>query len=381
MALVVASGPAGAVISGAGCGPAWQVVSSPNVTLHDEGLVATAAASATDAWGVGWYAVGGNVFRALTMHWDGSAWTAVSAPAVGAVEDTLEAVTSGAQGTWAVGLTRDTWGNRDPIHPLILHWDGTAWQVSPAAELPVAQNMLGGVTGSAADDVWAVGEATNGSPSAKRRPLVEHWNGTAWSLVPTPDLTNSAGLSGVTEVTPTDVWAVGWRSQGQHTATLAEHWDGSTWTVVPTPSRPGQDTGMRAISAASSTEVWMAGSSAPFSKPAAYRPVGELWDGTSWSAVAAPSMGRLTYFLGVVAPASGQAVAVGEGRATPGGPYLTLVERWDGSSWSIEDSPSPGPAINYLYGVAEAGGTTWAVGAYEDGTGRLLTLIEESCSA
>src|SRR5439155_12879397 len=120
-----------------------------------------------------------------------------------------------------------------------LHWEGTAWQVSPAAELPVAQNMLGGVTGSATNDVWAVGEASKGSPSAKRRPLAEHWNGTAWSIVPTPDLTNSAGFSGVTEISPTDVWAVGWRSKGLRTATLTEHWDGSTWTVAPTPFRPG----------------------------------------------------------------------------------------------------------------------------------------------
>ena len=102
-ALIVASVPARAATSGGGCGPSWHIVPSPNVSLHDEGLVATAAGSATDAWGVGWYGVGGSVFRSLTMHWDGFAWTAVSAPPVGAVEDTLEAVTSGAQGTWAVG--------------------------------------------------------------------------------------------------------------------------------------------------------------------------------------------------------------------------------------------------------------------------------------
>jgi hypothetical protein len=137
---------------------------------------------------------------------------------------------------------------------------------------------------------------------------------------------------------------------------------------------------MRSISAASSTEVWAAGYSSPDSRPSAYRPFAERWDGASWTGVAPPPLPRRSYLLGVAALGPGQAVAVGQGVLVTNGGEVTLIERWDGISWSIESSPSPGPGYNVLLGAASAGGTTWAVGGYENATGHLRTLVEESCS-
>ena len=71
--------------------------------------------------------------------------------------------------------------------------------------------------------------------------LVEHWNGSAWSVVPSPNApgTRSNSLVSVSAVAANDVWAVGYSLIGFTHQTLIEHWDGSSWTWcrVRTPPR------------------------------------------------------------------------------------------------------------------------------------------------
>jgi hypothetical protein len=88
-------------------------------------------------------------------------------------------------------------------------------------------NDLTGVAVLAADNAWAVGSdaGTNGGQT-----LVEHWNGAAWSVVPSPD--PGAGgdfLTAVSAVSPTDIWAVGEYETGGQSKTLIVQWNGTTW--------------------------------------------------------------------------------------------------------------------------------------------------------
>jgi hypothetical protein len=53
----------------------------------------------------------------------------------------------------------------------------------------VPGNFFNGVSGVASNDVWAVGTG-----SSSTTPLVEHWNGTQWSIVSTPSLPPSGGV-------------------------------------------------------------------------------------------------------------------------------------------------------------------------------------------
>jgi hypothetical protein len=66
--------------------------------------------------------------------------------------------------------------------------------------------------------------------------LAETWNGSTWSLVPTPDAYRSRDIEllAVSCVRASDCFAVG-IDFGRHAlvTTLAERWDGHTWTVVP----------------------------------------------------------------------------------------------------------------------------------------------------
>ena len=117
----------------------------------------------------------------------------------------LNAVTAlGPNDVWAVGSHT---GLSTP-RPLMFHWDGQAWHEVPApagADLGVWQ----AVSGIATNDIWAVGlsySAAYCSPA----PLIGHWTGSQWTVVPLPGSVPEAGvLRGVFARTPTDVWAVG----------------------------------------------------------------------------------------------------------------------------------------------------------------------------
>jgi hypothetical protein len=126
-------------------------------------------------------------------------------------------------------------------------------------------------------------------------------------------------LEDVAAISPTDVWAVG-RQWGYIGSTLEFrthilHWDGSSWSHILSPNAPAAFTNfLQGVAGRSPTEVWAVG----------------------WSR---------------------------QSGAVP----KTLIERWDGATWSVVESPNPGPVGNYLEEVAVAGKSeAWAVGSIYD---------------
>ena len=57
------------------------------------------------------------------------------------------------------------------------------------------------------------------------------------------------------------------------------------------------------------------------------------------------------------------------------GSVQTLIERWNGSKWSIVSSPDPSSTFNDLQGVARVPGSNkiWAVGTSDTNPGKTLT--------
>lgn len=150
--------------------------------------------------------------------------------------------------------------------PLIEHWNGKEW-VRIASPLPPGFNiqsgtsMLTGISAVSSSDVWAIGWYTNGGPDSIKT-LTLHFNGQSWSMVPSPDPgSNESRFAGIAAISGADVWAVGlYYAQGAggtKYSTLIEHWDGKAWSIAPTP----QVGGLSAISAVSSSDVWAAGDS------------------------------------------------------------------------------------------------------------------------
>ena len=110
----------------------------------------------------------------------------------------------------------------------------------------ITNSCLSGAAVIGSADMWAVGDIgtgtgcnpfqTVGGGSGPVQTLAEHFNGTGWSVVPTPAL--NAALSGVAGAADNDVWAVGDQAQGSSFNTLIEHWDGTSWAVTPSPKLP-----------------------------------------------------------------------------------------------------------------------------------------------
>ena len=114
------------------------------------------------------------------------------------------------------------------------HWDGTIWTVVPTPNPSSIANLLAAATALSTKNVWAVG---NYGPGATQHTLVEHWNGQRWNVVPSPNVAGEGVanyLWAIGAIAPNDIWVVGdSESSGVPDAPLALHWDGAVWTMYP----------------------------------------------------------------------------------------------------------------------------------------------------
>jgi hypothetical protein len=264
--------------------------------------------------------------------------------------------TNSSTDAWAVGTFR---GPSSPaFQTLIEHFDGTAWRAIKSPNVGSSSNELNAVSADSSTDAWTVGFEFAGNAN---RTLIEHWNGTRWSVTPSPNLgAGSNTLFGVAAISPNDAWAVG-QSVGNVNATLALHWDGSSWAIVSSPNPPLVGGFFTAVAAVSINDVWAVGRVGEDDAPLA-----EHWDGATWTIVSTPTIFTEAIFSGATAVSASDVWAVGNQGSR------TLTEHWNGSAWSIVDSPNPLPSSkgnNFLTGVtALSSNDVWAVGATLDFT-------------
>jgi hypothetical protein len=356
------------------------VVPSVDPSATANTLTAVSARTASDAWAVGFY-TGPNEHDGrimLTERWDGSRWRQVATPNVQFFDEKLLAVSaSGANEAWAVGSTNKT--GFASTNPIAAHWDGSAWTIVPTpATSGSARSILAGVVDFGTSNAWAVGRSRNG------RVLVEHWDGSAWSLVAVPDPAVPAGstlasstLTGVAATSPTDIWAVGsYAVSGTALTgkTLTMHYDGTAWTVVPSPSPSGGTTlnplrtVLNSVTAISPTDVWAVGNT--FTTDGTNLPdkvVSMHWNGTAWRLVSTANPGTNAVLTGVSARSATDVWAVGyhDDRSGSIPIRVTVTEHWTGSSWTVVPSPNGTSGDTSLFGVSVTPGTgpVWAVGA------------------
>jgi hypothetical protein len=255
-------------------GTRWRVVPSPNLAdpSGGAGLNGVDAVSASTAFAVGssFSTATGN--RAVAVRWNGSAWSRSTVGPTAFPHSRLVSVKAfSATDAWAVGS--DEQNTFD--HTLVMHFDGTSWQQVAAPDPGTRNSFLTGVTGAAPNDVWAVGYVQNLPYGNRiRLPLVVHWNGTAWSEVTIPGTptNNSTYLYGVSAVSSTDAWAVGYRF-GNGDGAYVARWNGTSWSPVTAPAMSTLQT----VSARSGNDVWVAGYDASGSAAVGH------WNGSAWT--------------------------------------------------------------------------------------------------
>ncbi len=261
---------------------------------------------------------------------------------------------------------------------LVESWDGRAWSVAQSDSRGV-DSWLNGAACPTTDWCVAVGgdSPTGDSDNPLDQTLVEVRAGSRWSVVPSPTPGNGdqSDLQSVACTSKTFCMAVGSFSPVSNpydpeVKPLTEVWDGTRWTVVPSGiANLGRQTVLRSVVCMTHDSCTAVGSTSSIS--ATGDSIGhalvERWDGSTWTMTATPSPGRKSSLESVSCPSANSCVAVGSFSAQTSGDR-TLVERWDGSAWSIVSSPGHGSDPSSLQSVScTSASTCLAVGSYSSG--------------
>jgi hypothetical protein len=116
------------------------------------------------------------------------------------------------------------------------------WNHSPSPTPSDLFSHFFGIAAVSPNDVWAVGEYDSlaGTSTPAMRGVTAHWNGSAWSLVPTPSVgVTGTTLTGVAAAASNDVWAIGYTNTYGTPETLVQRWNGAQWSVVSSPAFGG----------------------------------------------------------------------------------------------------------------------------------------------
>lgn len=185
-----------------------------------------------------------------------------------------------------------------------------------------------------------------------------------WHTIPSVDPLSDYGdddtLVAASTVNAMDAWAVGYSTDFDRRPggfrTLSEHWDGTKWSVVPMPNSTAAPWNeLFGVAAVSSNDVWAVGSVGTGEGPGGYRSLIEHWDGKSWT-IQNDTM-PLSYLTSVSAKSANDVWVAGSTNY----PGTGLVVHWDGTHWTRMLIPGSGPMV--FRGIDELSPTDiWAVG-------------------
>jgi len=267
---------------------------------------------------------------------------------------------------WTVGYIKagsPTWATLT----LAEHWDGTEWTVIPTPNPSATINDLMAVAARATDDVWAVGTKEVGTPFRTLRPLVIHWDGSSWQEITDSALErDNSTFDGIEIVSENEIWFGG-------DGIRAARWNGSTFVITSMPVfETGSCSGTYGcghstedFAAIASDDVWAVGGAGDGD----YSYVSQIfhWDGSAWAHVPGPSISYDQRLYGVAALATDDVWAVGDiTAADPTDPGLLIVH-WDGSGWTRVATPLFTHVRGALHDiVALAPNDIWAAGIYTE---------------
>ena len=125
----------------------------------------------------------------------------------------------------------------------------------------------------------------------------------------------------------------------------------SRWSVVASPNRGSTSDALRAVSCLTASSCVAVGSY--LNQAGISRTLIESWNGTKWSVVKSPNESSYGNTLsGINCTSSTYCVAVGDYVESESEDIeLTLIETWDGNSWSVAPSANPSSSTDALSSV------------------------------
>jgi hypothetical protein len=365
--------------------PSWSIVRTPNPAgARDSVLTDVSCPAPRACTSVGYFTDRAGAGEALAERSHGGRWAIEPTPAsTGARAALLFGVSCpSVRSCVAVGSVTARSGI---TVPLVERWNGSRWSIEPTPTRAVARrarvSYLAGVSCSSTRACVAVGHAGN-SVGTSGSTLAERWVGGRWRLARTPARAGArvSFLSGVSCTSSVACTAVGYTTTRSGIAlTLAERWDGTRWALQQTPTplttASVQLTGVSCPAPTSCTAVGF------FAVTGFDVMLAERWDGSRWSIEHAryPAGARAVQLTAVSCPSPTSCTAVGSFNNRVGFD-VTLAERRGGGRWAIERPANPAGAV----GSTLAGVSCWsatrclAVGGFTDRGGTGMTLARAS---
>jgi hypothetical protein len=179
-------------------------------------------------------------------------------------------------------------------------WNGSSWTVLPTPHIGGNASFID-VSCPTSSDCVAVGDV---SAAARRNLIIELWNGTNWTIQKSPQFLHKAGpgFNSVSCATPSSCTALGEYLTKTGSQTLVVHWNGTSWVQQHVPSSVTSP--LFRVSCSSGTSCTAVGVEAAVH-----------WNGTTWTAqrpVAPPgAIGHTFQLYGVSCPTTSVCEAVG----------------------------------------------------------------------
>lgn len=179
-----------------------------------------------------------------------------------------------------------------------------------------------------------------------------------------------------------NVWAVGQQlGAAAPDQALVEHWDGSSWSVVPVPADGSSNLVLDAVTTTpDGSQVWVAGEAD--TPDGGGQPLIEHWTaGSGWTVQqlpAVPDGANWSNLYGLAVNGSTvDAVGTFVNPSTDNNEVL-LLSSDSGGPWSIVGAPNLGGSggADIPGGIADIGGQLWMAGMYNPATSSNLPLIE-----
>jgi hypothetical protein len=287
-------------------GSAWSLVATPTLGVSSA-LLAVSASTASDAWAVGFSVLGRHDDGTLMEHWNGTSWSVNSSRVVtGYVAELTGVADLSPTDAWAVG--------EGGTGVILENWNGAAWSPVTIPDPDFTPGAGQSISASSASDIWVVGTTFNTTTDTTQAEAL-HFNGTTWAVVPMQQPgTNTPTISAVTAISPANAWAVG-EDTGATSAiggsTLIEHWNGSSWSVVPSPT-PGADPGLSGVAARGPNDVYAVGDNLPSVNGGVVQGLILRWNGSTWAQDTDPTDGSYSpLFAAAAVPGAAEEWAVG----------------------------------------------------------------------
>jgi hypothetical protein len=345
-------------------GKQWSRVHTPNPGGTGSGaineLFGVRCLNPNDCWAVGGYFRNGAELN-QALHWNGKKWSLVKTPdpvgkSTGHFNVLADVRCTSANNCWAVGQDDILSGLNETILNQVLHWNGKKWShtktPNPGGTGTNDVNALESVQCESSRDCFAVGTyGFEGNPVTLLNEVL-HWNGHAWSKVKAPNPDGTGGnavntLSGIFCVSRSSCWAVGaYGSESISSTTLlnqALRWNGHKWSLVDTPDPDGTGTGaqngLNGVTCTSARACWGVGAYGSISGGVGIVLNEALrWNGSKWSLVNTPdpggtSNGDFDLLRSVSCLSQRSCWAVGASQPK-GGHEQNEALRWNGKKWS-----------------------------------------------